>query len=78
MSKDIPAFPSREIKVINDKYDRIEIPTDGMTLRDYLAGQALIGKLSRIKEWSAIDAPIYMAKFCYEYADAMLKQREVK
>ena len=41
----------------------------GMSLRDYFAGQALGNLDSRGIEESA-------AKWCYEMADAMLKERE--
>jgi len=49
---------------------------DGMTLRDYFAGQALKGRL-------ASEAPDFLeskdkqdtADVCYAYADAMLKAR---
>jgi hypothetical protein len=47
----------------------------GMTLRDYLAGQALAGRMARnsiYASWS--DA----AKDSYEIADAMLAAREGK
>lgn len=76
-----------------DKDDRIDWPafpnsnTDGMSLRDWLAGQALIGMVSNpamvmaIKETSGQrkgkDAEI-TANCCYEYADAMLRARENK
>ena len=51
---------------------------DGMTLRDYLAGQALSGELA-----SQRDEVIYttkndqkgLADWCYQMADAMLKAK---
>mgnify|MGYP003132973889 CR=1 FL=1 len=43
---------------------------DGMTLRDYFAGQALAGSLSRIPL-----SPKAAAIQAYAYADAMLAQR---
>lgn len=48
--------------------------SDGMTLRDYFAGQALQGLLSREKPFS-FDAA---AEKSYELADAMLSAREAK
>lgn len=42
----------------------------GMTLRDYFAGQALVGMLSWCGEGSAEE--------CYEVADAMLAKRSKK
>lgn len=43
----------------------------GMTLRDYFAGQALAGILAR-SSYKAQSA----ALFAYQYADAMLAERE--
>jgi hypothetical protein len=47
-----------------------------MTLRDYFAGKALQGLMSKVKpeeHWAD-----YRAKWSYEAADAMLKAREAK
>ena len=44
---------------------------DGMTLRDYFAGQALIGYLAD----GVISEPQYCATFAYRMADAMLEAR---
>jgi hypothetical protein len=52
------------------------IPTDdwrGMTLRDWFAGQALMGKLAYCDEVRIG----LVAEEAYMYADAMLAQREV-
>ena len=46
---------------------------EGMTLRDWFAGQALAGML--IGEWLSDKG---VATLAYEYADAMLAAREVK
>ena len=46
---------------------------DGMTLRDYFAGQALIKMLDHKPEHGREYA--YVARMCYEYAYAMLKER---
>ncbi len=50
--------------------------TPGMDLRDWFAGQALAAFLSSDadEEWNPENASIV----AYEYADAMLKQREEK
>jgi hypothetical protein len=45
---------------------------DGMTLRDYFAGQALAGILSNN---SAYSDPETHARLAYSHADAMLKAR---
>jgi len=44
----------------------------GMSLRDYFAGQALNGLLLSPR----ITAPPATAKLAYEYADAMLAERD--
>ena len=52
----------------------------GITIRDYFAGQALNGMLSRNAYeggWCpSKDGVNKVAKFSYEYADAMLKARK--
>lgn len=51
----------------------------GMTLRDYLAAQALQGHLANDKTmvWAAqySEMPGKLARLSYEYADAMLEER---
>lgn len=78
-----PAFP---------RSDAGYSPTqDGMSLRDWFAGQTLAGLISSaeehypgprgdpgaLKEWSdSVDAR--WAKYCYKMADAMIAAREAK
>ena len=60
MIKDTPAFP----------HSRLGSDADGMTLRDYFAAKALQAILN--------DAEIFWegaAPLAYQYADAMLKER---
>ncbi len=45
----------------------------GMTLRDYFAGQALIGMVSRA--YRADGESGIVAASCYKFADAMLAER---
>ena len=49
----------------------------GMTLRDYFAGQALIG-LARSSAEQTVDdyGPGHVASDAYSFADAMLAERE--
>jgi hypothetical protein len=53
---------------VPENWDSIQ---DGMTLRDYFAGQALVGLLSRS---DFLRAKI-IAENAYAYADAMLEER---
>jgi hypothetical protein len=61
---DTPAFPM----AIPENWDSIQ---DGMTLRDYFAGQALVALLSR----SDFLRSKIIAENAYAYADAMLEER---
>ena len=52
------------------------IENQGMELRDWFAGLAMLGMLS---ENSGVRYPTdELVQFSYEVADAMMKQREVK
>lgn len=68
-----PAFP-RMPNPLNIEGER------GMSLRDYFAGQALMGLLSGNDDYTNV--PVgegvhnHVAKNCYAFADAMLKARE--
>ena len=44
---------------------------DGMTLRDYFAGQALVGLLGR--QDCTLESAKVVAPACYEIADSMLR-----
>jgi hypothetical protein len=63
-----PAFPS--------DYIPGTATTPGMSLRDWFAGQALAGLLS--KGQSTSNAKSWMPEEAYELADAMLAARERK
>ena len=54
-----------------------DLTCTGMTLRDYFAGKALAVAIQQTKDCYGIDQ-VYVATWCYEMADAMIKQREVK
>lgn len=60
-----PAFP-----IVGDQTSRL-LEHPGMTLRDYLAGQALAGFDHHNSGY--VD---FIAKTCYQLADAMLAQRQ--
>lgn len=56
---------------------RDDKPEDrGMTLRDYFAGQAIMGMQARDMYDSGQDTPEKRASLAYIEADAMLKARE--
>ena len=63
-----PAFPT-------PRYERGDMYSLGMTLRDYFAAKAMQGLLASLPS----DTTLYdsnVAKWSYEMADAMLKARE--
>ena len=64
-NKDIPAFP---VEVIYTQENKI---FNGMTLRDYFAGKAMQGMITRRVLNDYEDALI-----AYKMADAMMKARE--
>ena len=59
-----PAFPCTDAK---------GFVSEGMSLRDYFAGQALAGLLAQYG-YGALKQSLITD--CYEYADAMLAERE--
>jgi hypothetical protein len=60
-----PAFPT--MPASNAKY--------GISVRDYFAGQALIGLLAIPRQPGAPDAHAQIALAAYKYAEAMLDAR---
>lgn len=64
-----PAFPLPGMNLPNDQFCW---PEHGMTLRDYFAGQALMGLLSSNGYLGYDDAAVE----AYAHADAMLLKRE--
>jgi hypothetical protein len=64
-----PAFP-RTVRNWNDHLEAL----DGMTLRDWFAGQALAGFTATMGE---VDEPNWelLAQDCYQAADAMIAER---
>lgn len=65
------AFTNEEVIRFNDRQNQY-IYHEGMTLRDYFAGQAL----TRITTFNT--APYEVSEHCYAIADAMLETRENK
>jgi hypothetical protein len=68
-----PAFPSTIQYFPDDKNANEE---QGMTLRQYYAGQVLIGIMANPNSTAVTSDTI--AAWCFKMADAMLKAREVK
>ena len=44
-------------------------------LRDYFAGQALAGIMTNIKQDFGENPQEHIAKICYDYADALIKEK---
>ena len=75
-----PAFPCESYGLKNGK--ETTVPAQGMTLRDWFAGQAIghIAQHAMVNGW-ARSGPEWRdgaAEEAYKFADAMLKTREVK
>ena len=67
-----PAFPlTPEMMSIGQCSDDVQ----GMSLRDWFAGQALSG-ITSDPEWQPAQYGKAVAKFCYELADAMLEEKQ--
>ena len=60
---------------MNEENKEIVVPI-GIPLRDWYAGQTLVGTLANVSNFSNANSPEKMAKFCYVQADALLKARE--
>lgn len=79
MMKNEPAFPRPMVYV---PCEGVENGQDGMTLRDYFAAKAMQGCLAyshcdpSTGNWQENSSPESVAKYAYEIADAMLKERE--
>ena len=68
-----PAFPCETYGLRNGK--ETTIPTNGMTLRDYFAGQAL-SSMTVAPDYSKGPCNFAMAERAYCIADAMLAARK--
>jgi hypothetical protein len=68
------AFPVLESTSIGEcgEYSNLDCTDTGMTLRDYFAGQALVGYCSQ----ESMGSFKGVASAVYEIADAMLAERE--
>lgn len=66
------AFP-REAR-INPHGVLVHSGSAGMTLRDYFAGNALVGLVSQKIDIETMQRKVSV--LCYEYADAMLEARK--
>ena len=67
-----PAFPFAATDVSN-----MNMQSKGMTLRDWFAGQVMIGLCSPLSKNGALD-PYTLAFKSYQYADAMIEARTGK
>lgn len=79
-----PAFPTFPYQLSTDKSAVSGV--DGMTLRDYFAGEALNGMVSALTKFRddmgcaeiILNRPNDISELAYLYADAMLAVRERK
>lgn len=69
------AFPSGESYSIGGVLNQRGPLNQGMTLRDYFAGQAINGFVST-NNWLNDSDPLNIAKRAYRIADAMIEARE--
>ena len=78
-----PAFPAFEIRT-HDTQDLVANASQGMTLRDWFAGQALIGiianqalldVISKVSIVERVCPSVLQSRAAYETADAMLAHR---
>ena len=69
-----PAFPRPISRDGTDARADMFHAQDGMSLRDWFAGQAL--KIAARNFGRLPDTAPVLAEYCYEIADAMLKARE--
>ena len=71
---DVEVTPDRALEMIEEY--------GGLTIRDYFAGQALVGMLanSTVEVTSTNDTPgeVVVVKICYLFADTMLAERGKK
>ena len=74
-----PAFPGVEYKAPTGGGNHIMTIVGGMTLRDYFAAKALQAQISIPEVFTAMSqrqlSASDVAGSCYEWADAMLKER---
>ena len=71
-----PAFPGDVMTGVNNRGE-VWKRMPGMSLRDYLAGQALVGLIGKLKENPAMNVHWpHVANVAYFAADAMLVARE--
>jgi hypothetical protein len=68
-----PAFPRPIGSIQSHDYNADQ---EGMTLRDYFAGQALVGILANPTEGDCTSEDAdFIARLCGKFADAMLAER---
>jgi hypothetical protein len=74
-----PAFPIAPVGT-GDPRDGMTSGNPGMTLRDWFAGQVIVGLLARDSSIEPGNCPTKdeYAKECREIADTMLRAREVQ
>ncbi len=73
-----PAFPAEHVTVERYASGESKRGAPGMSLRDWFAGQALVGYIaSHAADGIRLPRDEVAARHCYEYADAMRAARDV-
>ena len=73
------AFPHPEVARVQDGRCVVADADTGMSLRDWFAGQALVGWIASTRDPEASEWDgTWWARKAYETADAMLKAREAQ
>lgn len=73
-----PAYPIYPLPILDEEGMRIghDFSKQGMSLRDYYAGQALLGLVTSSWDAKGIESFPECASICYALADAMLEARK--
>jgi hypothetical protein len=77
MCKNVPVFPGWDIlhDVHTGKFAGLGTKSEGMTLRDWFAGQALAGLLAYWRLEPLNESSNRAVLVAYQFADAMLAER---
>ena len=69
-----PAFPQMQCRDEDGRWSPARV--DGLSMRDWFAGQALVGLLLDSERLKGVTDEIEFARSAYQQADAMLEARK--